>query len=62
MEFLNLPLVVWGGMAVFGLIIIQTLSGLRVLKIKPVWHTRILWKLILLLGAVHFIYGVSMFL
>lgn len=55
------PLHVWLGMVVFLFVITQILIGTRILKV-PFWiHTKIIWKIILILGLIHGFYGFEIY-
>lgn len=56
---LSLPLSVWGGLMLFILIILQILTGLRWIKVPFQVHTKILWRIILILAVIHGIYGLQ---
>jgi hypothetical protein len=55
------PLHIWLGMLTFLCILAQIMIGLQILKVSFWVHTKILWKIILTLGLVHAIYGVSIY-
>ena len=58
---LSKPLHVWLGMLTFLLVILQILTGLRILKL-PLWvHIKLLWRIILIVAIFHFIYGFQIY-
>ena len=57
----GLPLAAYGGMFLFVLILVQVLSGLRVIKVAPKWHK---WLGISIFGValIHGIFAALYFL
>jgi len=55
------PLHVWLGMLTFILLTLQILTGLRYIK-APLWvHTKLLWRILILLGLIHAFYGFQIY-
>jgi len=55
------PLHIWLGMLTYSVVIFQILIGTRILKI-PFWiHTKVNWKIILLLASIHGFYGFQIY-
>lgn len=56
------PLHIWLGMVTYLLVLFQILIGTRILKI-PFWiHTKVNWKIILVLASIYGFYGFQIYL
>lgn len=55
------PLHLWLGMVTFVLVLFQIGIGTRIIKL-PFWvHTKIVWKVILLIALIHGFYGFEIY-
>ena len=58
---LGLPIMVWSGIDIFALILLEVLLGLRIIKTNPKYHKALAY-LILLVVLIHGIMGTFYFL
>lgn len=57
----NKPVHIWLGMLTFLFVITQILIGTKILKV-PFWiHTKVIWKIILVLALIHSFYGFEIY-
>lgn len=55
------PLHIWLGMLTFLFVLLQIGIGTRIIKL-PFWvHTKIIWKVILILAIIHGFYGFEIY-
>lgn len=55
------PLHVWLGFVTLILLILQILIGARVIKIPFIYHTKIVWKILITVALIHAFYGFEIY-
>jgi len=55
------PLHVWLGIVIYLLLIVQILTGTKMIRIPFWWHRKVIWVAILVIATLHGIYGYQLY-